>query len=168
MNRSVFSLGLYVFQNNLSHSFCKPFQVLKSISDLQYKQVQQDTWVTFYASQISTWMRVHLRNRFAVQICTTLILKLLHGYSGRLPQNSPPPATFRKKRLSARALPARERVKNRNTIQPRYLRKSLWRVSNKGVGGVSPDGGISMEKAVKWSGEKKSTMTCLNFRMHPR
>lgn len=107
-----------------------------------------------YASQISSWMSIHFRDRFAVQICTTLILELLHGYSGRLPQNSPLPPTFLTRRLSARALPARECRKIRNAIQARYLRKSPLTVSKKGVGGVSPDGGISMEKAVKWSREK--------------
>lgn len=96
----------------------------------------------------------HLRNRFAVQICTTLILKLFHQYFGQLPQTSPPPPTFCT-HLSAWALPAREHGKNMNTIQARYLRKYLRRVSNKGVGRDPSDGGTSMEKAVKWSRAKK-------------
>lgn len=69
--------------------------------------------------------------------------------------NSPLPQTFLTQRLSAQALPARERGKNRNTIKAHYLRKYLQQVSKKPIGGVSSDGGISMEEAVKWSKTKK-------------
>lgn len=131
------------------------FRYFNNISDLQYKQAQQDSLVTWYTSEFFTWMSIHLRNRLSVQICATPILKLFHGYFGLLPQNSPLPQTFLTQCLSALALPSRECGKNRNTIKARYLRKYLQQVSKKRVGGVSPDGGISMEEAVKCSNIKK-------------
>lgn len=166
MNRSVFSLGLYVFQASCHLVSANHFRYLRTLAICNTGTTGHIGYIVFFPfSQISTWMSTHLGNRFAVQICTTLILKLLHGYFGQLPQNSPLPPTFHTQCLSARALPGRECGKNRNTTQARYLRKSLRRVSHKVIGRVSPDGEISMGKAVKWSSAKEGTVTCDLFKL---
>lgn len=163
MNGGVFSLGLYVFQNNLSRSFCKPFQVLNSISDLQYRHTEQQ--ITLYASQIFTWMSIPLRDRSAVQICTTLILKLLHGYFGQLYPNSLLPPTFHTWCLSAPALQPGNM--ERTGIQSKHVTYGnlCGEFHTKVLVECPQMEGFPWRK--QWSDpvQKKSTLTCLSFRM---
>lgn len=95
-----------------------------------------------------------------MHICTALILRLsriLWAVASKQPAPTNAPHT-------KSAIPARECRKNRNTVKTRYLRKYLQQVSKQGVGGVSPEGGGSIEKAEK-SSDTKTKESAVNFRM---
>lgn len=111
-------------------------------------------------------MNIHLRNRFTVHICTTLILKLFHGFFGWLPQTAPSHKHFSHNVcLLKHSQPGNA---ERTGIQSKHI--TYGNICNKSQRNASEEcpqmEGFPWRK--QWSGQrqkKKNSMNCLFFRM---